>query len=95
MLHSSRQKRNILLSEKPKVKSRKENNNIKQLVKTRCRRCGKELYTLANPINGSLETMHKYQGICRDCISNKENLEMLMDIGKDIQAKYLSGNRFY
>ncbi len=65
---------------------------MKQLVKTRCRRCGKELYTMAYPINGSLETMHKYQGICCECITNKENMEMLMEIGKDIQAKFLSGN---
>ena len=54
---------------------------------TKCKRCGREIATLTEPIYSSEETMKKWQGICSRCVTDKEAFEMMMDLNKDVRRK--------
>ncbi|MEE3344469.1 MAG: DUF2688 domain-containing protein [Bacilli bacterium] len=55
------------------------------LKETKCKRCGKIIYTLAQPIFSSNETMHKYQGICASCMSEQERFHMMLSMNNDLR----------
>ena len=52
---------------------------------TKCKRCGKEITTMAKPIYTNDATMKKYQGICSSCMSDKEQMEMMLSMNNDIK----------
>jgi hypothetical protein len=56
-------------------------NNL-QIVK--CRKCGKEITTLVNPIYSTKEVQDEYAGLCSDCISQKDYFKMLYKQGECI-----------
>lgn len=57
------------------------------LTETKCRRCGKRVTTLKTPIWSSAATMAKWSGICAGCISEKEKLQMLLDMNDDVKRR--------
>ena len=54
---------------------------------TNCKRCGKKITTMSQPIYTSNSTMKKYQGICSGCMTDKEEREMMFAMNRDIQRK--------
>ena len=52
---------------------------------TKCKRCGKEITTMTKPIYTSDATMKKYQCICSSCMSDKEQMEMMLSMNNDIK----------
>lgn len=57
------------------------------LEKIKCKRCGREIVTLAEPIHSSSNTMRKYRGICSRCMTDKEAFEMMMDMRDDAKQR--------
>ncbi len=55
------------------------------LTTTKCKRCGKLISTLTSPINSSVATMNKWQGICSSCLSDKEKFSLMLDMNNDIK----------
>lgn len=47
-----------------------------QLIKTNCKRCGRELYTGNRSLFGLDEAKKKLGGICSECITPEERQEM-------------------
>lgn len=55
------------------------------LTTTKCKRCGKPITTLISPINSSVATMKKWQGICSSCLTDKEKFMLMLDMNNDIK----------
>lgn len=55
------------------------------LTTTKCKRCGKSITTLTSPINSSVATMKKWQGICSSCLTDKEKFKLMLDMNNDIK----------
>lgn len=57
------------------------------LEETTCKRCGKRLMTLTEPIFCSEATMEKWKGICAGCVTEKEKAEMMLEFNADIKNR--------
>lgn len=60
---------------------------LEMLTTCKCKRCGKELLTMVCPIHSSTATMHKYQGICRNCMTETEFAEMMLSMNEDVSRR--------
>ena len=47
-----------------------------QLYKTKCKRCGKDIYTSNRSLYGLDELYAKYHGICEGCLTESERIEL-------------------
>lgn len=56
-----------------------------RLIETTCKRCGKKISTMTSPIYSSISTMNKWHKICSNCITEKEKIQMMMDMNNDIK----------
>jgi hypothetical protein len=48
----------------------------KALVKTRCRRCGREILTAANASFANRPSYRRFGGICSSCLTDEEQREL-------------------
>ena len=65
----------LKLREKPSRSARRSNMK-NRIAYAPCRRCGKILASLIQPIYSSKSTQNKYQFICERCMSNEEKAAM-------------------
>lgn len=61
------------------------------LAETNCKRCGKRIVTMTQPIHSSAATMAKWSGICSSCVTDAERIEMMMDMNNDVKSRCFSG----
>lgn len=52
-----------------------------------CKRCGRQIITMTKPVFSSESTMKKWQGICQYCVTEKEKMQMMMDMNGDVRRK--------
>jgi superfamily II helicase len=60
-----------------------------QLIVTTCRRCEKPISTGNRSLYGADEAKAKYNRICSDCVTEQDDYEMNMAIGKAIAERVL------
>lgn len=58
---------------------------MNNLYVTKCKRCGKEITSMRKPIYTSNDTMNKYKEICSGCMTEKEQMEMMLAMNNDIR----------
>jgi len=55
-----------------------------QLSLSKCKRCNKPIATMKKPAHVSDETFEKFSGICAECFSPKEQLELSIAMKNDM-----------
>lgn len=58
-----------------------------EIVTTKCKRCGKQIASMSQPVYSSQATMNKWRGICKDCVSDAERFQMMQDMNEDVKEK--------
>ncbi len=56
----------------------------------KCPRCGKNVTTITSPITGAIEAYNKFKGICSQCVTPQEEMEILNAQAKAIQTLALN-----
>jgi len=57
-----------------------------RIIARECRRnCGKTVYGLVAPIHATTDCHAKYIGICEDCITAEEKVDMLNNMAGNLQ----------
>jgi hypothetical protein len=59
------------------------------LVKTKCKRCGKEICTANKSVWGLNALKKKFGSICDGCITPNERKEMLLQMGLGVQRRMI------